>query len=144
MRRFVALWAGFLLASIAGAAFAAPLDELEYSKFDPSGNIKVVDAGIGYAGIKKNVNIGIVTDSTVWVPATGKKVVITDMIISTNSVNNVTMKHGSTTFLGPLYFAANGGLSSNLKTPVKGGTDEAVTITTTAGNTSVTLSGREE
>ena len=144
MRRFVVLWMGFWLASLVGAAFAAPLDELEYSKFDGNGNIKVVDAGVSSQVPEKNANVGIVTNSVVWTPAAGKKAVMTDIVISTNAVNNVTLKHGSTTFLGPLYFAANGGLSSNLKTPIKGAADETITITTTAGNTSITLNGREE
>ena len=144
MRRVIALFLGFCLASLAGVAFAAPMAELEYAKFDSNGNVKVADAGVSSQVPEKNVNVGIVTNSVIWTPPTGKKAVITDMVISTNAVNTVTLKHGSTTFLGPLYFAANGGLSSNLKTPVKGAADETITITTTAGNTSVTLNGREE
>lgn len=123
---------------------AQSLQDREYGKFDTNGNVKVVDAGENYTPMKKNANVGIVTDSIVWDPATGKKTVITDIVISTNAVNNVTVKHGATTALGPLYFAANGGLFGDLETPIKGAVDENITITTTAGNTSITLTGYEE
>ena len=172
MRRILASL--LLLASFQPAAFAKPLEDMEYNKFDSNGSVRVSvqagssnigdvdvlslpslpagsnaigavkDAGVSYAPIRKWANVGGAGNYVAWDPAPGKKAVITDAVISTNAANTVTLKLAGVEFIGPLYFAANGGLSSNLKTPIVGGADENVTFTTTAGSTTVTLTGYEE
>lgn len=163
-----------LIAFFQQTAHAALLEDLEYNKFDANGSVRVSmqagssnigdvdvlslpplpagtntigavrDAGVSYTPTRRRSNVLGAGNYTAWAPASGKKVVITDIILSTDSVNDVTLKLAGEEFLGPLYFAANGGLSSNLKTPVMGNPDETVTFTTTAGKTSITLIGYEE
>lgn len=104
----------------------------------------VKDAGPNYTTIQKFGDVGIVTDSIIWDPAVGKKVVITDIVISTNAANAVTLKEGINSILKG-YLAANGGMApGGLRTPLKGALDANITITTTAGNTAIELSGYEE
>lgn len=138
-----------------GIAFAGSLVDHEHNKFDASDNVKIVaqtgtnvigsvkDAGPHNTVILKAVDVAIVTDSIVWDPAVSKKAVITDIVISTGAANTVTLKEGANIIL-KAYLAANGGVSSNLRSPIKGAADANITVTTTAGNTAVELSGYEE
>ena len=79
-----------------------------------------------------------------WVPASGKKFVITDIIASADTAMTLTFADGVTTII-EVYLAANGGFVSNFQTPIESTTaNNNLTITASAaGNVSVTVTGYE-
>lgn len=60
--------------------------------------------------------------TTIWTPATGKKAVITDIILSTDTAGKFELLSGSTgpSVAGPFYLEANTTKSLNLTTPLEG------------------------
>lgn len=107
----------------------------------------VKNDGVNYTPIYKQANYSAAqTDAIVWDPAVGKKVVITDIILSAEGACNIFIEDGTTTVIIPkMYFGANGGMAMPLQTPIKCTTDNNVTITSSAAvNHSIFLAGYEE
>jgi hypothetical protein len=90
---------------------------------------------------------GAVTDGIVWSPASGKKWVITDLIINTSAAATVTLeedKSAGDAVVMKFELAANGGVSTNFQTPLMSTEDDAdLIVTTSAGNIYITVSGYE-
>jgi len=100
---------------------------------------------VNYTIVNKHVSSSDATSGvTVWDPTAGKKWVVTDLIISTDTAMTVTIKDGTTAIL-VLYLAANGGAVSNFQTPLQSSTaDNNLTVTASAaGNIAVTATGYE-
>ena len=86
------------------------------------------------------------TDTAIWTPATGKKIVLVGIVFSTDTAMNIMVENGSTSIIPPMYMAANGGaVISGGDAPIwVGDTDAVLTITSSAtGNHSVLLYGYE-
>jgi hypothetical protein len=103
---------------------------------------------INYTPIRKYIaGAGAQTDTIVWSPAAGKKWVITDLICSLSAAGTITFeedKTGGDEVVFALDWAANGGVSSNLQTPIFGTEDDAdLIVTTTAGNVKILVLGYE-
>ena len=103
---------------------------------------------INYTPIRKYIaGAGAQTDTIVWSPAAGKKWVITDLICSLSAAGTITFeedKTGGDEVVFALDWAANGGVSSNLQTPIFGTEDDAdLIVTTTAGNVKIFVLGYE-
>ena len=74
----------------------------------------------------------------------GSAIYLTDIEISTNAANTVIVGNGTTTDAATLikgYFAANGGLVSNMVTPRKTTAGSALVYGASAGTISITASG---
>jgi len=100
---------------------------------------------VNYTIVNKHVSSADATGGvTVWDPTAGKKFVVTDLIISTDTAMTVTIKDGATNIM-VLYLAANGGAVSNFQTPLQSSTaDNNLTVTaSTSGNIAVTATGYE-
>jgi len=100
---------------------------------------------VNYTIINKHVSSADATGGvTVWDPTAGKKFVVTDLIISTDTAMTVTVKDGATNIM-VLYLAANGGAVSNFQTPLQSSTaDNNLSVTaSTSGNIAVTATGYE-
>jgi len=84
------------------------------------------------------------TDTTLWDPTAGKKFVITDISVSTDTAMTIFLED-SATKIYEWYFAANGGCITNLQTPYQSTTaDNNLTYTTSAdGKTSISVEGYE-
>lgn len=84
------------------------------------------------------------TDATLWDPAAGKKFVITDVIVSTDTKMDIHLEDGTTKKFS-WHLAANGGLSTNLQTPyVSIAADNLLTITSgAAGKVDIEVFGYE-
>lgn len=124
-------------------AWADSLEVHEHEKFDANNNVKTVTGGVSYKKILKTANPGIVTELILWDPPATKKAVITDVILSTDAQNTITLKEGTETIL-KWYFLANHHVNLHFTTPIAGSTNNDITLTTTAGNTAITLTGYEE
>jgi len=103
---------------------------------------------INYTPVRKYYTYaGAVTDGIIWSPASGKKFVVTDLIINISAASAVTLEEdlaGGDSPVAKFEFAANGGVSTNFQTPLASGEDDAdLLITTTAGNVYVTAIGYE-
>lgn len=132
-----------ILLGFAGPVRADSLEVHEHEKFDANNNVKTVTAGVSYIKILKTANPGIVTDLILWDPPATKQAVITDVILSTDAQNTVTLKEGTNTIL-KWYLLANQHIDLHFATPITGSLNNDITLTTTAGNTAVTLTGYEE
>ena len=90
---------------------------------------------------------GGTTGASVWIPASGKRINVTDLILSSNDGGTVTViasgKGNTAGTFGQFYFAALGGLSKQLITPFVGSVDGALQITTTGGTVSISAGGFE-
>lgn len=85
------------------------------------------------------------TDTVLWPPASGKKFVITDIMVSTDTAMEIIVKDGATEFMG-WDFDAKGGAVGNFQTPIESTTaDNDLTITTsTDGKVKITVLGYEK
>lgn len=83
------------------------------------------------------------TDATVRAaPGAGLKLYITDVILTTDTAMNIELEHGTTDVIPPTYFAANGGMTTNFRTPIACAANTALTWTSSAaGNHSVLVVG---
>ncbi|MEW6606075.1 MAG: hypothetical protein AB1414_01305 [bacterium] len=75
---------------------------------------------VNYTKVRKYVVLTGTTETTIWDPTAGKKFVITDIHISATAAGTCTLRDGtagSTIFIASL--AANGGMVSNLQTPIE-------------------------
>ena len=95
-----------------GVKLAATTDSVEAKKGDTH-----------YTKIYKYVALTGVTETAVWTPTAGKKFVITDIHISATAAGTCTLRDGTA---GTVFwigsFAANGGMVSNLQTPIQSAT----------------------
>ena len=132
-----------VLFASARLARADSLEVHEHEKFDANNNVKTVTGGVSYKKILKTANPGIVSELIVWHPPATKRAVITDVILSTDAQNTITLKQGTETIL-KWYFLANHHVNLHFTTPIAGGINNDITLTTTAGNTAITLTGYEE
>lgn len=103
---------------------------------------------INYTPIRKYYsNTGAATDGIVWSPASGKKWVVTDIVMSTSAAATITLeddKTGGDEAVFAVDLAANGGISTNFQTPIMSGENDAdLIITTSAGNIKIMVSGYE-
>lgn len=83
----------------------------------------------------------------VFSPVAGSKFVLTDVMISAESANNVSLyESGVATGVFMGFFGANGGLVSNLNTAIKGvnAGSQLMMVTSAAGSVSVTTTGYSE
>lgn len=112
------------------------------------GSINVVTGSGSVALITKSYDwAGAVTAQNVWTPAGGKKFVITDIIISANISNTITLfdeTDNLTNRILKAYLTADGGLVCNYQTPrISAAINNDVKITTSGNGGSVTISGYE-
>lgn len=103
---------------------------------------------VNYTPVRKYyTNAGAVTDGVVWSPASGKKWVVTDLVINTSAAATVTLEEdlsAGDSVVMKLDLAANGGVSTNFQTPLQSGEDDAdLLVTTSAGNIYITAIGYE-
>ena len=100
---------------------------------------------VNYTIVNKHVSSSDATSGvTIWDPTAGKKWVVTDLIISTDTAMTVTIKDGANAVM-VLYLAANGGAVSNFQTPLQSSAaNNNLTVTASAtGNIAVTATGYE-
>ena len=84
---------------------------------------------------------GAQTDEVlVAAPGDGFRICLTDIAINPTADGNLTLEHGSTALV-LTYAQTNELLVWNLNTPLMGQNNTALTITSSAGNVSVNLSG---
>jgi hypothetical protein len=109
-----------------------------------SSTIQSLDAGAGYTEITKYYQFFSAQSSTaIWIPASGKRWVITDLNISTSTNSDITLIDGTSTLI-TFYFETRGGAVSNYRTPiVSSAVNNILKITTTASSCSILLSGYE-
>lgn len=106
----------------------------------------IENSGVGKTPISKHdKQTTAQTDKALWTPSSGKKFVITDIIISVDTAMTVTLKDGGEEKF-EFYLAANGGVVINLKTPYKStAADNVLTYSSSAaGTVSITVLGWEE
>lgn len=84
------------------------------------------------------------TDAILWDPTAGKKFVINDIIISTDTQMDIHLEDGTTKIFS-FHFGDDGGCSTNLQSPYKSTTiNNNLTITTSAaGKVDITVLGYE-
>ena len=100
---------------------------------------------INYTIVNKHVSSADATGGvTIWDPTSGKKFVVTDLIISTDTDMTVTIKDGANAVM-VLYLAANGGAVSNFQTPLQSSAanNNLSVLTSATGNIAVTATGYE-
>lgn len=86
------------------------------------------------------------TDTAIWTPVSGKRIVLVGVVFSTDTAMNMKVETGTTSIIPPMYMAANGGaVISGGDAPIWiGDKDATLTITSSAsGNHSVLLYGYE-
>lgn len=111
-----------------------------------SGNITTHKGDTAYDKVKKT---GFYTtqqsDTALWAPASGKKFVITDIIVSVDTTMRVYLNDDATK-IWEWHFAANGGAVINLQTPDESvAIDNVLSITMdAAGKCSIKVLGWEE
>ena len=93
-----------------------------------------------------SIDAGVVTDTALWTPDTGKKIIITDIVISVSSATTVTLYFDSDTignrvFKG--YFAANQGVHIAFSGLVISSINGILKITNTAATASIEVTGVE-
>ncbi len=97
--------------------------------------------------ITKAVNYSAAqTDKAVWEPTSGKRIVLTGVLFSTDTQMNIKLEQGETLVVPPVYLAANGGaVVSGGDWPIwVGEADQALSLTSSAsGNHSCMLYGYE-
>jgi len=107
----------------------------------------VKDDGVKYTPVTRTGNYAAAqTDTVVWTPVAGKSIVLTGVLLSTDTAMNIEIESGATDVIPPCYFAANGGAVIKGHGPIwRGAADATLTITSSAaGNHSVLLFGYEE
>ena len=105
--------------------------------------IQSLQAGVGYTPVHTEKIVNVVTGTIIWTSAAGKRINLTDLILSTSTANNITVTVDTST-VGPFYFGNYGGAISNFVTQVvSAGTAISLRLTTTAGTTSITTEGFE-
>lgn len=100
---------------------------------------------INYTTIHKSGDYSTAqTDTNLWTPTSGKKFVITDIIISTDTSMTVTLKDDTTT-IRKYYLQANTTIVENLHTPYTSiAADNILKITSSAaGNHYISIQGYE-
>jgi len=103
--------------------------------------------GVAYTPICKQLTVTSSGSHTVWTPSSGKSVVVTDIIVSTDTKMTVTVKDNQSTPVTYIkaHLADNGGFVMNLVTPIKLPQDTSLVLETSAsGTVSITVCGREE
>ncbi|TVL99575.1 MAG: hypothetical protein CV087_17605 [Candidatus Brocadia sp. WS118] len=100
---------------------------------------------VNWTVIRKYLASGDTNENTVWDPTAGKKFVITDIVVSATAAGTCTLRDGtggSTIMI--LSFAANGGWSSNLTSPIISATaDNNLTIQASAATQYIMVTGYE-
>lgn len=99
----------------------------------PSG-LPVQDNGAYYSPITKTGNYAAAqTDTAVWTPASGKRIHLLGVVLSTNDANDIEVESSNVDVVPPMYFAAHGGaVISGDGELWHGATDAALTISSTA------------
>ena len=89
---------------------------------------------------------GAQTSEAIWVPASGKKIVLSSIICSTSLAGKFEIDAGGVGIIGSLSFADNGGATIAGGGVIwQGDVDEAITLTTDiVGSHSLTLAGSEQ
>jgi hypothetical protein len=100
---------------------------------------------VNYTKVHKYVALGTTNETTVWDPTAGKKFVITDIHISATAAGTCTLRDGTA---GTVFwigsFAANGGMVSNLQTPIQSATaDNSLTAQASAITQYILITGYE-
>lgn len=84
------------------------------------------------------------TDALIIASSAGQYINITDLVISTDEAGTVSVNESvgttASTLIGPLYFAADGGMVSNYSRPLKTTEEEANVELTITDSTKVTVS----
>ncbi len=122
---------------------------------DDGGNSITVDGntgdnGPGFTTIYKYLAKSTTADATLWDPSAGKKVVVTDVIISiSGTATDVNLAFGAGTTLTTQFLKfhgdVRGGLTHHFRSPIKGGTDENLNIDLSAAQAmTITVCGYEE
>ncbi len=89
---------------------------------------------------------GAVTGDAVWTPASGKRILLTDVIFTTSAAATVTLFVGSDAAGNRIIdgdFAANSGVAHPFRDPVEFDPDAILKVTTTAGNIKLVVFGYE-
>lgn len=87
------------------------------------------------------------TDKVVWTPASGYRIVLLGVVISTNAANNVELESSDVDVIPPIYLAANGGavVAVGGRPIWIGAVDATLAYTSSAAtNVSVALIGYED
>lgn len=101
---------------------------------------------VNYTKFVKYVAVSNTNETTLWDPSAGKKFVVTDIIASFTSASTATIKDAGSPIgtIMNLSFAANGGMSSNLQTPIESQTaDSHLTVHISAATGYFTIMGYE-
>lgn len=98
----------------------------------------------GYTIISKIQEISAAGETSVWTPAAGKSIYLTDVIITAISAANC-MLYGAAQLTGKFFLAANGGVAMPFSTPLKLSANEVLGVSTdtVAGTLGVTFIGYE-
>lgn len=108
------------------------------------------DAGPGFTTVYKYLAKSTTADATLWDPAAGKEVVLTDVIISiSGTATDVNLAFGSGTDLTTQFMKfhgdVRGGLTHTFRSPIRGGADNNLNIDLSAAQAmTITVSGYEE
>jgi hypothetical protein len=108
------------------------------------------DNGPGFTPIYKYLAKSTTADATLWDPAAGKAIVLTDVIISiSGTATDVNLAFGAGTTLTTqclkFHGDVRGGLTHHFRSPIKGGTDENLNIDLSAAQAmTITVCGYEE
>lgn len=127
------------------AARAGYVKQAEKDRTITSGTVTAEKGDTSYTKVHKDdQQTTAQTATTLWDPTGGKKFVITDIIISTDTAMTITLIDQAAVIY-EFYFAANGGCVINLQTPYESTTaDNILKYTTSAnGKTSISIEGYE-
>jgi hypothetical protein len=113
---------------------------------DRNGRLFVNDGHPNDWAVNENHTTAQTNNALKAAPGAGLALFITGLILSTDTAMNIKIVRNTggtpTDVLGPYYFAANGGLTMQFKTPVRINTNQNIAFTSSAaGNHTVTVTG---
>jgi len=112
-------------------------------------DVNATDSVVSATFIKKTIDFSASeTAQAIWTPASGKKFVITDIVIATSAGGTITIfdnTNDTTNRIIKVYLSANSGVTNNYRKPVVSSTaDNVLKYTTGTGIAgSLTISGYE-
>lgn len=141
-----AVSSGGLKVDISGtSANSTPINIAGTVTGNVSGTVTSNKGDTAYTKFTKYASLTATGETDVWAPNTGKKFVVTDIMTSAAAAGTFTLRDGTAgTVVLSDYYAANGGRTSNLQTPIQSATGNAhLTAQASATAMSVTVTGYE-